>query len=54
MHENRETSAVPEVVTGRSGQAQGRTPDKHAAEESDFGVVPVKQPNKVCMSFYSR
>jgi hypothetical protein len=49
MHENRETSAVPEVVAGRSGQAQGRTPDMHAAEESDFGVVPVKQPNKgVC------
>jgi RNA-directed DNA polymerase len=46
MHENRETSAVPEVVAGRSGQAQGRTPDMHAAEESDFGVVPVKQPNK--------
>jgi RNA-directed DNA polymerase len=46
MHENRETSAVPEVVTGRSGKAQSRTPDRHAAEESDFGVVPVKQPNK--------
>jgi RNA-directed DNA polymerase len=46
MHENRETSAVPEVVAGRSAQAQGRTPDMHTAEESDFGVVPGKQPNK--------
>src|ERR1700730_947776 len=46
MHENRETSMVPDTVTGRSGKAYGRTPDMHAAEESDFGVVPVNQPNK--------
>src|ERR1022692_1528163 len=46
MHENRETSVVPDTVTGRSGKAYGRTPDMHAAEESDFGVVPVNQPNK--------
>ena len=46
MHENRETSAVPDAVTGRSGKAYGRTPDMHAVEESDFGVVPVNQPNK--------
>ena len=46
MHENRETSVVPDAVTGRSGKANGRTPDMHAAEESDFGVVPVNQPNK--------
>jgi RNA-directed DNA polymerase len=46
MHENRETSAVPESVTGRSGKAAGRTPDMHAAEESDSGVVPMNQPNK--------
>ena len=46
MHENRETSAVPDAVTGRSGKANGRTPDMHAAEESDFGVVPMNQPNK--------
>jgi len=45
MHENRETSVVPAQV-GRSGQADGRTPDMHAAEESDFGVVPMNQPNK--------
>ena len=46
MHENRETSVVPEVVTGRSGKAKSRTPDMYAAEGSDFGVVPMNQPNK--------
>jgi RNA-directed DNA polymerase len=46
MHENRETSVVPEVVTGRSGKADGQTPDMHAAEGSDSGVVPMNQPNK--------
>jgi hypothetical protein len=45
MHENRETSAVPDVVTGRSGKAYGQTPDMYAVEESDFGVVPMNQPN---------
>jgi len=46
MHENRETSVAPDAVTGRSGKANGRTPDTHAAEESDSGVVPLSQPNK--------
>ncbi len=46
MHENRETSVVPDAVTGRSGKADGRTPDLYAAEESDSGVVPMNQPNK--------
>jgi hypothetical protein len=46
MHENRETSVVPDVETGRSGKAIGRRPDMHAAEESDSGVVPMNQPNK--------
>ena len=46
MHENRETSVAPDAVTGRSGKADGRTPDMHAAEESDRGVVPMNQPNK--------
>ena len=46
MHENRETSVAPEKVSGRSGNAIGRTPDMHAAEESDSGVVPMNQPNK--------
>ena len=45
MHENRETSVVPEAVTGRSGKAYGRM-DMYAAEESDFGVVPMNQPNR--------
>jgi RNA-directed DNA polymerase len=46
MHENRETSVVPNAAIGRSGKADGRTPDMHAAEESDSGVVPMNQPNK--------
>jgi hypothetical protein len=46
MHENRETSIAPDAVTGRSGKAYGQTPDMHAVEESDFGVVPMNQPNK--------
>lgn len=46
MHENQETFVTPEVVTGRSGKANGRTPDAHVAEESDSGVVPMSQPNK--------
>ena len=46
MHENRETSVVPDAVTGRSGKAYGQTPDTHAAEGSDSGVVPMNQPNK--------
>jgi RNA-directed DNA polymerase len=46
MHENRETSVAPEQVSGRSGKADGRTPDMHAVEESDSGVVPMNQPNK--------
>src|SRR5271170_6967800 len=46
MHENRETSVAPDAVTGRSGKGYGRTPDMHAAEESDSGVVPMNQPNK--------
>ncbi len=46
MHENRETSSVPDAMAGRSGKAQGRTPGMHAGEESDSGVVPMNQPNK--------
>ena len=45
MHENRETSVVPEAKTGRSGKAVSQTPDMHAAEESDSSVVPMNQPN---------
>jgi hypothetical protein len=43
MHENRETSVAPEESSGRSGKANGRTPDMHAAEESDSGVVCAEQ-----------
>ena len=45
MHENRETSVVPDTKTGRSGKAQCQSPDMHAAEGSDSRVVPVNQPN---------
>ena len=45
MHENRETSSAP-AKAGRSEKAQSRTADVYAQEESDCGVVPVKQPNK--------
>ena len=45
MHENRETSVSPERVRPvREGQAP--KPDMHGAEESDFVIVPVSQPNK--------
>ena len=37
---------MPAAVTGRSGKAKSHNPDMHAAEESDFGVVPMNQPNK--------
>jgi RNA-directed DNA polymerase len=33
-------------VTDRSEQAQSRTADMHAAEESDSGKVPMNRPNK--------
>ena len=46
MHENWEISVAPVMVAGRSGKADGRTPDMHAVEKSDSGVVPMNQPNK--------
>lgn len=46
MRENRETSVTPAHSAGRSEKAQCRNADAHVAEESDCGVVPVKQPNK--------
>ena len=48
MHENRETSAVPETdaVAGRSVKDQNRTTDMHAVEESDSGIVPMNPSNK--------
>ena len=48
MHENRETSRAPRSGEdrGRSEQAQSRTSDMHAVEESDRVVLPMNQPNK--------
>jgi RNA-directed DNA polymerase len=48
MHENRETSRAPRSSQdrGRSEQAQSRTSDMHAVEESDRATVPMNQPNK--------
>lgn len=46
MYENRETCSAPVKVTGRSAEAQSRTADVYALQESDRCVVPVKQPNK--------
>ncbi len=46
MHENRETSGASRANRDRSGKANNHKPDRHAAEESDRAVVPVKQPNK--------
>jgi RNA-directed DNA polymerase len=48
MHENRETSAMPDDLrkTGRFGKAKRRNPNALVAEESDPGVVPMNQPNK--------
>ncbi len=49
MHENRETSAMPDPPkrTGRLGKAQRPTPSANITEESDPGIVPMNQPNKV-------
>jgi RNA-directed DNA polymerase len=46
MHENRETSVLPDSGSGRSAKAECRTADMDGAEESDSGVVPMKHPNK--------
>ncbi len=46
LHENRETSPVSVSNNGRPvGEGQSRTAHTHADEESDNGVVPMKQPN---------
>jgi len=46
MHENRETSGASRANRDRSGKANNHKPDRHAPEESDRAVVPLKQPNK--------
>ena len=45
MHENRETSRAS-ARADWSGKAESRNPDRHAREESDRTVVPMKSPNK--------
>ena len=48
MRGNRETRAIPspDGGGGRSGKANGRTPDMHVAGESDDPIVPEKRANK--------
>ena len=45
MHENRETSGASRANRDRSGKANNHKPDRHAAEESDRGIVPMKRSN---------
>jgi len=48
MHENRETSEMPEakVCDRPAGEGQGRTARVHVFEESDSGTVPMNHSNK--------
>ena len=46
MHENLETSRASIEMVDRSAKAPSRNAGMHVMEESDCGVVPVKQPNK--------
>src|ERR1700688_1802272 len=48
MHENRETSEVPEAnLRDRpAGEGAGRTARVHVFEESDSGTVPMNHSNK--------
>jgi RNA-directed DNA polymerase len=49
MHENREASAVPEPQfdTGRTVKAISQKTVMHVVEDSDPGIIPMNQPNKV-------
>jgi RNA-directed DNA polymerase len=49
MHENRETFPAPEpkLDTGRTVKAISSKTVVHVGEESDPGIVPMNQPNKV-------
>ncbi len=49
MHENREASAAPErkFDTGRTVKAISCKTVVDAVEDSDLGIVPMNQPNKV-------
>jgi hypothetical protein len=48
MHENRETSEMPEADRrGRpAGEGNSRTTCVHVFEESDSGIVPMNHSNK--------
>ena len=48
MHENRETSEVPEAnLRNRpAGEGKSRTARMHVFEESDSGTVPMNHSNK--------
>jgi group II intron reverse transcriptase/maturase len=48
MHENRETSEMPEenVVDRTAGEGESRTSRMHVFEESDSAVVPMSHSNK--------
>ena len=48
MHENRETSEMPEafLCDRPAGEGKSRTARMHAFEESDSGTVPMNHPNK--------
>src|ERR1035437_7725127 len=48
MHENRETSEMPEekLIVRPAGEGESRTSRTHVTEESDSGVVPMNHSNK--------
>jgi len=48
MHENRETSEMPEekLVVRPAGEGVSRTSRVHISEESDSGIVPMNHSNK--------
>ncbi len=48
MHENRETSEMPEekLVVRPAGEGESRTSRTHVSEESDSGIVPMNHSNK--------
>ena len=48
MHENRETSEMPEdnLVVRPAGEGESRTSRTHVSEESDSGMIPMNHSNK--------
>jgi RNA-directed DNA polymerase len=48
MHENRETSEMPEenVVDRTAGEGESRTSRMHVSEESDSAILPMSHSNK--------